>query len=340
VGARPGAGGIERNIDADSTLIYTAGIERRLPKQIVAGITYSGSHTWNGLFGSDYNRYAGDLLDGHLDRLNPSFGQMYFERNANKIYYNGITLLARQIIGRSSFQANYTFSKVEDYGQAGTRVNRDPGFATPTADNLAQYRAPADWDVRHRFAFAESYLLPEPSSDSTLLKRLAGGWQITGTGILQSGTPFTVFTDAPFAPILGPNGAVVGLAPNSGDYNADGVNFDFPNAPANVPSSFDRQDYIDGVFRGASFPLPAPGQEGNLGRSSFRNPGFINIDMSLIKNNRLTERVNAQFRFEVFNVLNRVNLQGVNGNLASSTFGRSTSTYDPRIIQLGVRVTF
>jgi hypothetical protein len=89
-----------------------------------------------------------------------------------------------------------------------------------------------------------------------------------------------------------------------------------------------------------AFPLPAPGQEGNLKRSSFRNPGFINVDLSLIKNNPIGDRINAQFRFEVFNVLNRTNLAGVNGNLASSAFGRSTSTYDPRIMQLGLRVTF
>jgi hypothetical protein len=341
VGARPGAGGIDRNIDADSTFIYNVGVERRLAKQIVAGVAYSGSRTWNGLFGSDFNRFAGDLIDGSLDRLNPSFGTIYYELNANKMYYNALILSARQAIGRSNFFATYTLSKVEDYGQAGTRVNRDPGYATPTAQNLSQYRADADWDVRHRFAFAESYILPEPQGGSELVRRLAGGWQITGTGILQTGTPFTVFTDAPFNPIRGPNGAVIGLQQNSGDYNADGVNFDFPNVPVgNLPSSFNRQNYVDGVFKGVVFPLPPPGQEGNLQRSAFRNPGFINIDLSLIKNNRIGQRINAQFRFEVFNVLNRVNLSGVNGNLASGTFGRSTSTYDPRIIQLGVRVTY
>jgi len=174
-----------------------------------------------------------------------------------------------------------------------------------------------------------------------VLQRLAGGWQVTGTGIFQTGTPFTVFTDAPFNPVRDANGNVVGLLRSSGDFNADGVNYDFPNPPVgDIPSSFSRQDYVDGVFRNAVFPFPAPGQEGNLQRSSFRNPGFINIDLSLIKNNRIGERINAQFRFEVFNVLNRTNLAGVNGNLASSAFGRSTSTYDPRIIQLGVRVTF
>lgn len=341
VGARPGAGGIDRDIDADSTLIYNVGVERQLRKNIVAAVAYSGSYTWNGLFGSDFNRFAGDLLDGSLDRLNPSFGTIYYELNANKIYYNALTLSARQSMGRSNFMATYTLSKVEDYGQAGTRVNRDPGYATPTAENLSQYRADADWDVRHRFAFAESYVLPNPSNSSALVRYLAGGWQVTGTGIFQTGTPFTVFSDAPFNPVRDASGRVVALLPTSGDYNADGVNYDFPNQPTGtLPSSFARSDYVDGVFRNVAFPLPAPGQEGNLKRSSFRNPGFINVDLSLIKNNPIGDRINAQFRFEVFNVLNRTNLAGVNGNLASSAFGRSTSTYDPRIMQLGLRVTF
>ena len=242
---------------------------------------------------------------------------------------------------RSSFQATYTFSKVEDYGQAGTRVNRDPGYATPTQYDLSQYRAAADWDARHRFAFAGSYLLPDPGGSSSLLKRLLGGWQVTGTGILQSGLPFTVFTSAPFTPILDASGHVIGLQPNSGDYNGDGVNFDFPNAPTGqIPGSFNRNQFVNGVFPASAFPLPAPGQEGNLKRSAFRNPNFANIDMSLVKNNRFGEHVNVQLRFEVFNVLNRVNLGAVNGDLASSTFGRATSTFDPRIIQLGARVLF
>ena len=126
--------------------------------------------------------------------------------------------------------------------------------------------------MRHRLAFAESYMLPEPSGSGPL-KYILGGWQITGTGILQSGMPFTVFTDAPFAPILGSNGAVVGLVPNSGDYNADGVNFDFPNAPTNVPDSFDRQDYIDGVFQAASFPSRLPARKALWAGARFAIPG-------------------------------------------------------------------
>jgi hypothetical protein len=67
---------------------------------------------------------------------------------------------------------------------------------------------------------------------------------------------------------------------------------------------------------------------------------MINIDFSVIKNNAISERVNLQLRFEFFNVLNRVNLRNVNGNLASSTFGRVTSTFPARQIQLGARLAF
>lgn len=69
---------------------------------------------------------------------NPSFATIYYEPNANKMYYTALILSARQAMGRSNFLATYTLTKVEDYGQAGTRVNRDPGYAPPTAENLSQ----------------------------------------------------------------------------------------------------------------------------------------------------------------------------------------------------------
>ena len=134
---------------------------------------------------------------------------------------------------------------------------------------------------------------------------------------------------------------VIGFLPGSGDFNADGVNFDFPNAPsADFSGSNSRQEYLRGLFAAADFPLPAPGTLGNLPRHGFRGPGMVNVDFTVIKNNQLSERVNLQLRFEFFNILNRVNLRNVNGNLASSTFGRSTSTFPARQIQLGARIAF
>jgi Carboxypeptidase regulatory-like domain/TonB dependent receptor len=341
VGIRASAGGIDRHIHPDNVVIYNAGVEHRLRWNFVAGATYSGSHLWDGVLGTDFNRFPGDLLDGSLDRLNPSFGTIYYEFNGNEVKYNAMILTLRRQAGPTSFQVSYTLSKVTDFGQAGTRVNRDPGYAVPTQYNLQQYEAPADWDARHRLSLAGTWNLPSPRG---FLKYVVGGWEIGSVAILQSGTPLTIFTDAPFDPVLDPSGKVIGLKPNSGDYNADGVNFDFPNAPSqSLPSSFNRQQYINGIFSKSAFGLPTPGTEGNLKRASFRNPGFINVDANLIKNipfETWGRTMNLQFRFEFFNVLNRVNLQNVQGNLNSATFGRSTGTFDPRIIQLGARFAF
>ncbi len=341
-GVRANAGGIDPNIKADSTLIYTVGVERQLPAKLVAGATYSGSRTYNGLLGTDINRFPGDLLDGKLDRLNPSFGTVYYESNGNVIKYNAAILTVRQVLGRTSWQASYTLSKVTDYGQAGSRINRDPGFAVPTQYNLSQYEGPADWDARHRFSLSATWELPGPSHG--FLRTALGGWEFGSVTILQSGNPITIFNGAPFAPLLDASGKVVGFKPGSGDYNADGVNFDFPNAPTTpLPSSFSRSQYINGIAPASAFGQPALGTEGNLKRGTYRNPGFINVDASLIKNNRFEafhDDFNLQLRFEFFNVLNRVNLQGIHTDLNDPNFGKSTSTYDPRIIQLGARLVF
>ena len=148
--------------------------------------------------------------------------------------------------------------------------------------------------------------------------------------ILQSGNPVTIYNGTDFA--------------HGGDYNADGVDFDFPNAPTtHLPSSFSRRQYINGIASPSVFGIPTPGTEGNLKRGTYRNPGFINVDASVIKNNRFhifDDEMNLQLRFEFFNVLNRVNLMGIHADLNDAQFGRSTSTYAPRVIQLGARLVF
>jgi hypothetical protein len=251
-------------------------------------------------------------------------------------------LTLRQEFGRSAIQASYTFGKVTDFGTAGERVNRDPGNAFPDPHNLGQYQAPADWDVRHRFSFSGNYYIPSPHA--ALLNKVLGGWEWSAVTILQTGTPFTVFTGAPFQGNFDATGKFLGFRAGSGDYNADGVNYDWPNVPTkDYTGTHTRQEYITGLFQKSEFGIPAPGTEGNMRRSMFRNPGLIQVDTSLIKNNPLPfigERGNLQLRFEFFNVLNRVNLQGVSADLNSSTFGRSTSTFDPRVIQLGARLLF
>jgi hypothetical protein len=162
--------------------------------------------------------------------------------------------------------------------------------------------------------------------------------------ILQGGSPYSVYCSLPFNPVRDVNGVIVG---NSGcDYNADGNTYDYPNQPSfgNFRSG-ERSAYITGLFSKSDFPAPALGMQGDLGRNTFIGPGYANTDFSLIKNSHIPwflgrEGAQVEFRSEFYNILNRVNLAQVDGNLASTFFGRSTSTFGARNIQFGIRIKF
>jgi hypothetical protein len=162
-------------------------------------------------------------------------------------------------------------------------------------------------------------------------RRLAGkilrGWQLAGSAILQKGLPLSVTNTAPWP---------------RGDYNADGTTGDRPNNPGpDVPrNGFSRTNYLLGLFPASAFPAPVRGTTGNLGRNTFRGPGFAQTDLSLSKKFVLTERMSGQLRIDGFNAFNRVNLTDPVLDLNSGSFGRSTSTFTPRIYQLGLRLMF
>jgi hypothetical protein len=345
VGTRPDIGFVSQDLSPPHTVNYLAGVERRWSGGWLAGIDYSGSYTWNALLGTDLNRSAGDLLDGRLDRLNPSFGAMNGVWNGNIIHYNAlIATLHRELKSGFGFQASYTLSKTTDYVQAGTRQNRDGPYSIPDQHTIQSLQSYADWDARQRFTLTGLWHFPRPPAGLGPLRGLLGGWEITTVAILQSGTPFTVINRNPFDPLLDATGTVIGLKPDSGDYNADGYNYDFPNTPVqNCTGSHTRSQFLSGLFGTTDFPAPPPGTPGNLKRNIYRNAGLVSLDAGLIKNNPVNwfrEQVNLQLRFEFFNVLNRVNLQPVDNNLGSPTFGRSTAAYSSRAIQLGLRLAF
>lgn len=338
IGLAVDVGGFDRHYSPPSNYNYMIGVEHNLGKGLVAGINYTGSHV-SGAYqnpggtsaGPDMNRFAGDLLDGTFDRLNHSFGRMWYNFGWNDINYNAMIVTLRRRAGNwATFQASYTLSRTTDYGT---------NF--PDQHLIPQYKADGNWDVRNRFSFSGIGNLPRLSGSPLLVRKILGGWELASTLILQSGYPFTVFTSASFQPVTDAAGQVIGLAPGSGDYNADGYNYDFPNMPTQaVTQSHSRQDYLRGLFSPSIFPVPAAGTNGNEKRNIFRGPGFANVDAGLIKNNRWAERYNVQLRFEFFNLFNRVNLQGVDSDLSSGTFGYSTSTYNPRNIQAGLRIEF
>jgi hypothetical protein len=323
--------GLARNMTSPFAVNYVVGVEHQLPGRFVAGASYSGSKSYNGLAGMDYNTVTGDLIQnsGQLVRPNASFGAINIVSNILNGSYNAMILTLRRTVSQAlSFQTSYMLSHARSDINANTRFDHDGGNNVPDPAAYHSYYADANWDVRNRFSFSSVYMVP--GMKSGIAKVLTSGWEISAIAAIQSGTPFWVHTTAPY-------GA-------GGDYNADGVNFDIPNASANYcGGSYGEQNFLSGLFPSGTFTAPATGTEGNVPRNSCRNPGLIEVDGSVLKNTaipRLGEQGRLQFRFDFVNVLNRVNLTGVDPNMADATFGRSTSALNPRTIQLGARISF
>jgi hypothetical protein len=117
-----------------------------------------------------------------------------------------------------------------------------------------------------------------------------------------------------------------------------------PNVPAFGRSiSVDRSAYLKGLFKVSDFGRPAAGQEGNLGRNVYNGPGFASVNMAVQRAFNLKFLGDAgklELRGEFLNAFNRVNLSQPTGDLANTSFGRSTGQYMPRRIQLVGHIRF
>ncbi len=343
VGIQAGVAGYDPNLRADDTYNYTIAVERQLLGKLVATAAYSGTRTTGlpvghdleyQLTNNDVNRFAGDLIehDDVLTRLNTSFGSIdYYWNGASSNYKALILSLTGRFGTRGVFQASYTRSSWWSLGAE-----------YPDSANISQYWGPDDYSVPNRVSFMETYQLPRLQNANAFVRRVVGGWELPGTLILQSGTPFNVYTSAPFEPIFNTAGtAVIGMAPGSGDYQADGYDYAFPDIPSTGYShGTSRHDYLSGLWPASAFPVPAMGTFGNELENRFRGPGFANVDLGLLKNTPITERVNVQLRFEFFNIFNRPNLNGLVSDVSNGLFGQATGTFNPRYLQIGAKIQF
>jgi hypothetical protein len=281
------------------------------------------------------NRINGDLADGRLDRSNPSFGNIaYAHAPFNSAYHGANFSLKRRFGGGVSFDAAYTLGKALDYLS---------GFTASQPYDIKNWktmRGLADFHVGQKLALSAIWHSPKLTALHPLVRGVAGGWQMGGVTILQSGNPFTVTCNLAFRAVRNAAGQLTG---NTGcDYNADGTNFDVPNAPTfGALGDLPRSRFITGIFAPADFPAPALGQQGNLGRNTFTGPGYANTDLSIMKNFGVWgDRANIQFRGEAFNLFNRVNVLPPASDLSSASFGRSTGSRPGRNVQFGLRISF
>jgi hypothetical protein len=287
----------------------------------------------------DVNRFAGDLLDGREDRINPNFSTLLFVTNGVDSSYHAATLEARRNLSKGfSLQANYRWSKwldtSSDTSTGQFADNSEPGKGAVNIDCLRCERGRSLFDIPHRFS-AQLLWLPSLAASNKFVSQFVNGWQVATILSLQSGRPFSVW-----------NGAASTLG---GDYNRDGGGgavgggfYDRPNVPAagTIQSPFTQADFLNGLFPASLFPAPTPGQSGTLGRNTFRGPRYSAVDLSLARTFAVREKKQLQLRLEAFNALNQVNLYLPNADLSLSNFGKSTQAFEARTLQIGARFIF
>jgi Carboxypeptidase regulatory-like domain len=360
VGANFGIGAINPNLDSPKAAIWSAALERKIGNNYSASVGYAGSHGYNMVgggnqagivsYGQDINAFAGDLIQNNSlspTRLNHSFGSIGYTTNDRYSNYESVYFEFKGRFNRRGFfDASYTRSS-----------SKDDASAYPAEASPKQYYGPSPWDVPNRFSLTLNYELPGMHNGRGAVGRLTSGWGISGTSVFQSGYPAMVWTRASFQPVCQITGTgappcpsasnpAVGFSPSSGDYNADGdttgvanTGLDYPDV-ASYHQATSKSAFLNGAFSAGQFTQPAFGTQGNEKANLFRSPNFFETDVNFYKNTSITERVNFEFRFEFFNMFNRVNLTSFDINLADSAFGRTTSQQLPRNWQIGGKISF
>jgi len=255
------------------------------------------------------------------------FGNDSYFITAGASSYNSAQINYRHTSGRLQTLIGYTFSKAfDDSSGYGEQIN-------PVNHRLS--RGLSAFDSTHNFVASYNYLLPIDKLGGP--KQLTNGWAISGITRFSTGLPVTlVETD---------------------DHSLLGTGFGGPiTLPVDTPDQVGRvvienpRKTGGQYFNPSAFAGSAVGLEGNARRRFFHGPGINNWDFALIKDTKITERFNLQFRGEFFNLFNHAQFltpSGITGfagtnftTPTSGSFGQVPGTLPGRIGQLSLKLLF
>jgi hypothetical protein len=369
---------IDKNIVPPRVVTWTMGIQRTLTNNFTLEVNYIGDHSNNLVGVQDINAIdptnplensIGAGSCNHCESIThrPYYGQFPYLQyinwlsNIDRSNFNALqsTLTARGYHGLG-FVGAYTYGHALDVYSTARGIHTPQNNLNPDADYGA-----SDFDQRHHFSFTLNYAIPGRKGFGQMLE----GWSVNSAVLIQSGLPW------------GPTDTSDNS--KSGDKRSDRWDFfgnpsDFKGgkyyipfyrpdqpAPFNVFPAICTQDAAAvgatsnltkfGCFAQGSSVLIAPptGTYGTAARNLFRDDGFRDWDFSLFKNWTVKERLTAQFRVEVFNILNHSILATPpNSGLKQGQIGSALQTPDSagqnpllgtggaRAMQLGLKLLF
>jgi carboxypeptidase family protein/TonB-dependent receptor-like protein len=324
---------IQRDLRTGYMQHWNLNVQRQFGERSVLEVAYVGSKGTKLLTARDINQPQPSALPPGLPfvpRPDPRFDDIDLLESRANSNYNALQVRFQQRLARGfTTLASYTWSKSIDDASNFFSSAGDPNFPQ-NSYNVAAERGRSNFDVPHRLSVSYSYALPFGKGrdylvDDGWLSTVLTGWETYGIITVQSGRPFTVAL-LPEIDNSGTGRSILGFGAN-----------DRPNLVGNPELS---NSTTGQWFNTSAFAFPTPGTFGNAGRNILNGPSYQAINLSLMKNTALSERINLQFRAEAFNLLNHPNFNLPDNFLGSPTFGRITSARDPRHIQFGLKLLF
>lgn len=314
-------------------------IQRQLPKGVLIDVGYVGNKADKLATINDLNQARPNGINENLNiedrRPNLAYSSISGTVANGFSNYHGLQVRVEKRSDRGLYFLNsFTWAKaIDNSSQAFDNSN---GNSTSFQDiyNIAADRGISNYDRKFNNITSVVYELPIGKGRQWLgqanraLDLVVGGWQVNSIVNLRAGEPFTMsYTAAargqvaPFLTLLGFNA----FRPN---ITGDPL---MPESQRSVTTYLNRNN--------VSIPLYYQ-PFGNAGRNITRGYAFYQYDLGVSKVFALTERFRMQFRAEGFNVFNRSNFTAPNANISSPAFGTITSTYDPRKLQLALKLQF
>ena len=326
--------GTDPNLATTYTMNYLFNVQRTLSRGTTLEVGYNGSQSRKLLLLTNQDAPIPGNGPWITRAPYPQLSGIQFLASNGVGNYNNFTTKLSQRLGKSlTTLFSYTWSKSLDDASA----IRGPGneFSPENAHCRSCDYGYSTFDVPHRFVASILYTLPFGKGQQFLnhggiLDRVVGGWQLSTISTIQKGAPLdTTSWDSAgtnFSPASARLNCVAGLSPYQSSPNANSW------------------------LNPAGFTNPLVGTYGNCARNNLRAPRQINFDFSVIKDIHVTEKQAVQFRMEMFNAPNHVELGAPNASWGNSnpapaapaaSFGQIRSTVaSMRQIQFGLKYNF
>jgi hypothetical protein len=327
-------GGVQPDMRTPTLVSYSLRLQHELSPNTSLSVGYVGSHGYHELIGIDANEPvpvicpaspcpanypatfptalagtpipAGTYYVPTTTRGNPTLNNTWSWFSEGDSSYNALQVdLNRRFSSGLSLRGVYTFAKALDDGDSLNATTSGGGPAL--ASN--PYNLRADWgratyDVTHIAVINATYALPIGNGkrflggSSGVANKLASGWMVNSIVTAQTGFPFS--------PQLSYNPS------NNGDTRNPVRPFVNPAFTGSVILGNPTQWFNPAAFLAPSNTAANGGFYGNLARNTLVGPGLATWDFSALKDTRINERLNLQFRAEIFNFLNRANFNQPN----------------------------